>query len=132
MASVKSAEEFVRTLPEVVEGERYGNRSWAVAGKVFAWERPFSKADIKRFGDQTPPAGPILAVRTADLNEKEAILAAHPKSCFSIPHFNGYAAVLIDLPNTHEDELRELLLDGWLVYAPPALAAEHLKDRPTS
>ena len=132
MASVESAEQFVKTLPEVVEGTRYGNRSWAVAGKVFAWERPFSKADIKRFGEQTPPAGPILAVRTADLNEKEAILAAHPESCFSIPHFNGYAAVLIDLPNTDEDELGELLLDGWLVYAPPALAAERLNDRPTS
>jgi hypothetical protein len=132
MASLESAAQFVMTLPEVVEGQRYGNRSWAVAGKVFAWERPFSKADIKRFGDQTPPGGPIVAVRTADLNDKEAILAAHPESCFSIPHFDGYAAVLIDLPNTDSDELRELLLDGWLVYAPRALAEEYLSERPTN
>lgn len=129
---MESAAQFITALPDVVEGERYGNRSWAVAGKVFAWERPFSKADIKRFGDQTPPAGPILAVRTADLNEKEAVLAAHPESCFSIPHFDGYSAVLIDLPNTNSDELHELLLDGWLVYAPPALAESYLKGRPTS
>ena len=132
MASLESVAQFVTTLPEVVEGERYGNRSWAVAGKVFAWQRPFSKADIKRFGDQTPPAGPIVAVRTADLNEKESILAAHPESCFSIPHFDGYSAVLIDLPHTNAEELSELLLDGWLVYAPPALAEEYLKHRPTS
>jgi hypothetical protein len=54
----------------VVDGERHGNRSWSVAGKVFAWERPLSKADLKRFGDAIPPDGPILAVRVEDRGDK--------------------------------------------------------------
>ena len=113
-------------LPEVVEGERDGKRNWSVAGKGFAWERTFSKADIKRFGDESPPEGPILAVRVGDLAEKEAVLAAHPDGFFTIPHFNGYAAVLIQLNRVATTDLREALVDGWLACAPKALADEYL------
>ena len=61
---------MVAELPEVTEGQRHGNRTWFVGGKAFAWERPFSKADIRRFGDVTPPDGQILAVSVADLGKR--------------------------------------------------------------
>jgi hypothetical protein len=114
-------------LPEATEDARHGRRSWSVRGKTFAWERPFSKADVKRFGDEAPPDGAILAVRVDDLMEKEAVLAAHPKAFFTIPHFDGYSAVLIQLKKVTKRDLRDALVDGWLSCAPPALAEEYAK-----
>lgn len=127
MVSVDDAARMALDLPEVAESERHGNRTWVVAGKAFAWERAFSKADIRRFGDASPPAGPILAVRVADLGEKEAALAAEPKAFFTIPHFDGYSAVLIKLKVVTKRALREAIIDGWLAAAPPRLANEYIE-----
>ena len=128
MVSLDEAGRLAMALPQVAEGTRHGHRTWLVAGKVFAWERPFSKADLRRFGDAAPPDGPILAVSVDDLSEKEAALAAHPTAFFTIPHFDGYAAVLIQLKTVTKAALREALLDGWLAAAPRTLVAEHRGD----
>jgi hypothetical protein len=124
--SIEDASRIALDLPEVTEGERHGHRTWAVAGKGFAWERPFSKADVRRFGDEAPPDGPILAVRVADLDDKEVVLAAELPGFFTIPHFDGYAAVLIQLRKARNKDVREAILDAWIACAPPALAAPYL------
>lgn len=113
-------------FPQTVEGERYGRRSWSVGKNTFAWERPFSKADIKRFGDAQPPDGPIVAVRVADLHDKEAVLASEHQGVFDIPHFNGYAAVLVQLKTVRKRVFSDLLADAWLCCAPESVAAAYL------
>jgi hypothetical protein len=127
MTSLDDVARMASALAEVSEGERHGRRSWSVAGgKTFAWERAFSKADVKRFGDQVPPSDPILAVLVQDLEEKQAVLAEQHPGFFTIPHFEGYPAILIELATASDDDVREALLDGWLACAPPRLTAEYL------
>jgi hypothetical protein len=129
VASLDDVTGAVSALPEVSEGERHGHRTWSVGGKAFAWERPFSKADIRRFGAETPPEEPILAVRVEDLGEKEAVLAAGNAGFFTIPHFDGYAAVLIELRRATSDSVRDALTDGYLACAPAPLAQRFLDGR---
>jgi hypothetical protein len=127
MATLDDVARMAADLPEAVEGERHDRRSWSVGGKVFAWERAFSKADVKRYGDEEPPEGPILATRVADLGEKEAILAEDRAGFFTIPHFDGFPAVLIQLSAVADEKLREAVVDGWLALAPAALTRQYLE-----
>lgn len=127
MVTVDDVAGMALGLPEAAEVEHHGHRTWSVAGRGFAWERPLSKADIKRFGDALPPDGPILAVKVDDLGEKEAVLAANPQAFFTIPHFDGYPAVLIHLNSVTGSALREALVDGWLASAPPRLTTAFLE-----
>ena len=131
VVSLSDVEDMIAALPEVTVGSKYGNNTWMVGGKGFAWERPFSKADIKRFADDPVPDGPILAVRVDDLGEKEAVLAMGQKGFFTIPHFNGYAAVLIQLKLATKKSVRVALEDGWLACAPRGLAESYLAGRRT-
>ena len=127
-ATYEEVAEIARRFPEAVEGERHGSRTWFVNRKAFAWERGFSKADLRRFGEQgvSPPKGPILAAIVADLDDKAAVLDAGTKGIFDIPHFKGYPAVLIQLDLIPKRVLRTTLEDAWLAAAPKKLTDAYL------
>jgi len=116
--TIDSVAEFAASLPGVTVGTKWGNRTWMVGEKGFAWQRPLRKADLERFGDETPPAGDILAVRVESLDAKDALLEIAPPGFFTIAHFNGYPAVLIALRQAHAKDVRAAIMDAFRVMAP--------------
>jgi hypothetical protein len=97
-----------------------------VKDKLFAWERPLRGKDLTDLGDDAP-AGPVLGVRVPDEGAKQALIAEQPDVCFTIPHLDGYPAVLVQLDAIGVDELRELLVEAWLDRAPKKLARAYLE-----
>ncbi len=116
-------------LPEATEEvSSSGKREWRVNKKLFTWERPLRKGDLEALGDAAP-AGPILAISTADLEMKEALIGSNPRVYFTTPHFDGYAAVLIRLDKIAAKELKDVIVEAWLTRAPKRTAAAFLKER---
>src|SRR5262249_23723843 len=67
------------------------------------------------------PNPDVLAVRVADLMEKDILLASDREKFFTEPHYNGFPAILVRLPAVDVDELRELVTAAWRCQAPRAL-----------
>jgi hypothetical protein len=129
MATWDDVRRIALALPETVERlSREGGLQWRVNDKGFAWERPLGRADLEALGDAAPD-GPILAARVPDLGAKEALLADDPEVYLTIPHFNGYPAILVRLDRIAVPELDELLVEAWLDRAPKRLAKEYLAAR---
>ena len=63
----------------------------------------------------------VIAVRVANLAEKERLLAARPEMCFTEPHYNGFPAILVRLKAVRVPELRALLTEAWRCQAPKEL-----------
>jgi hypothetical protein len=49
-----------------------------------------------------------------------------PGGFFTIPHFDGYSGVLIQLKKVSQAALREAIIDGWLSCAPARLVDQYL------
>ena len=105
-----------------------GNRAWLVNKKFFVWERPLRKSDLQALGKNAPD-GPILGVRTADLEMKDVLLKSNPKVYFTTPHFDGYPAVLVRLEKISAKELKDVTIDAWLARAPKRVAAAYLERK---
>ena len=127
MATWEDVRRIALDLPGTVERPLHGLLAWRVGDKLFAWERPLRSSDLAALGEDAPE-GPILGLRVEHLGAKEALLADDPAVYFTIPHFDGYAGVLVLLDEIEVDELREAIVDAWLARAPKRLAKAYLEE----
>lgn len=119
MATMADLDELALALPGATkEISDDGRPSYLAHGKMFCFhrsERPdaVDPATGERLTD-------VLMFRVADLDEKEIVLADDRGVYFTTPHFRGYPAVLVripDLARIDRDELHDLVAGAWLTRA---------------
>ena len=123
MATWEGVRRIANSLPEVSEEDVRGALAWRVNKTLFVWERPLRRSDLEALGDAAPE-GPILAARVPELGVKEALIATDPDVYFTIPHFDGYPAILVLLDKIARAELEELIIEAWLARAPKRLVKQ--------
>jgi hypothetical protein len=107
-----------------------GRPAYLVHGKVFCFHRNQRRDAVD------PETGArlddVLMFRVADVGVKELLLADERGVFFTTPHFDGYPAVLLripDLEHVDRDELHDLVAEAWLTRAQKRVAnawlAEH-------
>ncbi|HEV2637608.1 MAG TPA: hypothetical protein VGX23_20820 [Actinocrinis sp.] len=126
MATWADVRRVALALPESAETIVRGTDAWKVRGVMFVWDRPLRKADAEALGDAAPD-GPVLGARVANLEAKDALIAEDPEVYFTIPHFDGYPAVLVRLEEIKTQDLSDLIIEAWLCRAPKRVAAAYLK-----
>ncbi len=106
-----------------------GRPSYLVHSKLFCCHRSRRRDAIDpKSGERLDD---VLMFRVADLGVKELLLADDRGVFFTTPHFDGYPAVLLripDLARLDRDELHDLVVEAWLTKAQKRVANAWLEE----
>jgi hypothetical protein len=123
VATWDDVRELALSYPGVEEGVSRGTAVWR-CGKLVVWDRPLRQRDRDELGARVPE-GAVMGAAVADEGEKRALVATEPGLFFTTGHFDGYAAVLVDLDRIPRERLAEVVDDAWRAVASKKLIAEY-------
>jgi hypothetical protein len=122
MATQADVRRIARSLPETEEVP--GRFAFAVRSKGklkgFAWV--WMERVVPKKPRVANPA--VLAVRVANLVDKDVLISAEPTKYFTEPHYDGFPAVLVRLAAVTVADLRELLGEARRSMQPPKKVAK--------
>src|SRR5215470_5094625 len=127
VATMKDLDKLALAMPEATKELEDGRPVYKVHGKMFCFHR--SRRPDAVDPDTGERLDDVLVFRVADLGMKEMLLSDARGIYFTTPHWNGYSAVLMRIPELGEldrDELRDLVEEAWLTRAQKRLAKEWL------
>ena len=111
-------DELALALPQTTkEVSDDGRPAYLVHGKLFCFHRGRRRDAVDETGERLDD---VLMFRVEDLDVKELLLSDARGIYFTTPHFDGYAAVLVRIPDLERldlDELGDLIAEAWLTRA---------------
>jgi hypothetical protein len=130
MATMLDLDELALAMPQTTkEVSEDGRPAYFVHGKLFCFHRSRRRDAIDpSTGEQLDD---VLMFRVADLGVKELLLADARGLFFTTPHFDGYPAVLLHIPDLERldrDELADMVAEAWLTRAQKRVAKAWLAE----
>lgn len=130
VATMADLDELALAMPQVTKDvSDDGRPSYSVHGKSFCFHR--SRRPDALDPETRERLDDVVVFRVDDLDVKELLLADARGVFFTTPHWDGYAAVLVRIPNLgrlERDELRDLVVDAWLTRAQKRVAKAWLAE----
>ena len=124
-------DELALSLPHATrEVSEDGRPAYHVHGKLFCFHRNRRKDAVDEHTGAV--LDDVLMFRVADVGVKELLLADERGIYFTTPHFNGYPAVLMripDLARIDREELYDLVAEAWLTRAQKRVAKAWLAEK---
>ena len=130
MATMADLDALALSMPQTTKDvSDDGRPSYLVHGKLFCCHRSRRRDAIDpQTGERLDD---VLMFRVADLGVKELLLADDRGVFFTTPHFDGYPAVLMripDLARVERDELHDMVVEAWLTRAQKRVAKAWLQE----
>jgi hypothetical protein len=130
MATMADLDELALEMPQATK-DVYddGRPAYLVHGKLFCCHRGQRRDALDpHTGERLDD---VLMFRVADLGVKDLLVADDRGAFFTTPHFDGYPAVLLripDLARLDRDELQDLVVEAWLTRAQKRIAKAWLEE----
>jgi hypothetical protein len=130
MATMKDLDQLALSLPQATkEVSEDGRPSYLVHGKMFCFHRSRRPDAVDR--ETGERLADVLMFRVPDLDVKELMVADERGLFFTTPHFNGYPAVLLRIPDLERldrEELFDIVAEAWLTRAQKRVAKAWLAE----
>jgi hypothetical protein len=130
MATMADLDELALAMPQATkELSEDGRPAYFVHGKMFCFHRGRRPDAVD--AETGERLSDVLMFRVEDLDVKEMLLGDARSIYFTTPHFRGYPAVLVripDLARLDREELRDLVVDAWLTRAQKRVAKAWLAE----
>jgi len=130
MTTMADLDELALAMPQTSKDVTDDGRpAYFVHGKLFCCHRSRRRDAIDpHTGERLDD---VVMFRVSDLGVKDLLLADDRAVFFTTPHFDGYPAVLVripDLARLDRDELHDMVVEAWLTRAQKRVAKAWLED----
>lgn len=127
MATRADVRRIALSLPKVEEAKDHFAFSVPNKGKLKGFVWVWMERVIQKKPRVANPG--VIAVRVANLGQRDVLLSAEPAKFFTEPHYEGFPAVLVRLDAVTVADLKVLLAEAWRCMAPAEVVEGKKRSR---